>query len=652
MSTQDRPEESPLTAATVALPQAEARAREAQAPAPVVSLPDFILDPAHLSPPPLASAPTQQTSIEPRLQGEGTPPDPSTVQNLPPLPSSPSLTLASPRPVNQRESEQGETQNRGGGESPPDTRALAGSVPYREEAKDQGQSRQVFAIPYQVCLFEDFAELFCEASFEGVDGIYMLNLEGVSPFLYDPSIHITLSGGELLSSRVVRRWREEGKEAGGGQKHFQLREAAKQQESAARVLENLEARAARWERLQEAWEEALVAGAGKPEVLSDSYVELSEEADAIAEARPLAERELERARANYDALRAETEEQEESAQTPLVDRAIARVALQIRGQSGPCTLKLRYSIPSACWRPENLFDFDAESGTLRWRLRGYAWQRSGQPWTGLRGIFSTERSQASDGLRVLRPQVRLQQESRSGAPKFTLYEEQKSADGSWIERSAARPDLPQPDVLTRPLSIDDGGAPLRFRSDTPVELASDGKGRWFTLHEERLPARLTLIVEAQQSPVAHRVLEGRLETLLPIPAGQTRLLIGGGYQATKSTPYVPVGRAFRFDFGIAEEVRVHREVKRRLSDGRAHYTVHLTLSNLSSETRQVFLLERLVVSLHSEVQTRLIDCEGWSQEEGGQLVQSVMLAPQARQRFVYSYEIRTNGAVNFEPPLD
>ena len=140
MSTQDRPEESPLTAATVSLPRAEVREREAQSPT-TVALPELLLAPASLPPPPLASAPTQRPTLDPQLKVDGASSDPSTSQSLPPLPSSPSLTLASPHPVSQSES--GEEQSRGGREGQSDTHAIAGSTRYGEDAKDQGQSRQV-----------------------------------------------------------------------------------------------------------------------------------------------------------------------------------------------------------------------------------------------------------------------------------------------------------------------------------------------------------------------------------------------------------------------------------------------------------------------------------------------------------------------------
>ena len=524
--------------------------------------------------------------------------------------------------------------------------------PAIREELSPSRHRQTFAIPSQVCLFEDFAELSCEATFEGLDGLYQLTLEGLSPSLYDPSLQISLSRGELLSAQVLRSWRvgELSSEKKGAS--LQQIEGERRVALARYTLERIRARTHRWDGLQSAWEEALAAGTGAPEILSDSYMELDQEASELAKESARAELELEQAKRQLSSLE-RSRESEESAQQPLYDRASARLSLQLQGEPGPCTVKVRYSTPVACWRPENLLDYDPESETLCWILRARTWQRTGQRWDELQAIFSTERSQSAEGFTLERPRIKLLAAPEGSVVELQLYEEEQTHDGRWHPvRTAHHHGEPQSDLRTRPPSIDDGGAPLRFRTDKPLNLAPDGEGVWSILHEERLPAKLITIIESQRSEITYQVLEGRLETLLPMPAGRTRMLLQGGLQGRASTKAISVGESFRFDFGQDERVRVHRELRTSAPspDTCTRYTVLLTLSNLSPETRAVQLIEQRVVSLHEAVRVRLLDKEGWNSDDETRLTRSAVLAPRSRQIFRYSYEISTVSAAQFKHP--
>lgn len=270
-------------------------------------------------------------------------------------------------------------------------------------------------------------------------------------------------------------------------------------------------------------------------------------------------------------------------------------------------LRIDYVVPGAAWRPWHTARLveEGEQTRVEFRTEGCVWQATGEAWTDVQIVFSTERP----SLGVSPPSLQTDRVSgfKRGAAVQVQTREQKVATAGLGADDAARveveDDLP---------GIDDGGDALALRGRTRVSVPADGRPHRVPISGFVAPAEVALVCtpELQAAVLLRSRQANRSEQ--PVLAGPVDLIRGSGLVGRTSVLFVAPGERFELGWGpdaslrVAREVELLEEERRTLSSWtRKPRKVTVKLSNIGPVPRTIALKERIAVSEIEKVEVEL-----------------------------------------------
>lgn len=288
------------------------------------------------------------------------------------------------------------------------------------------------------------------------------------------------------------------------------------------------------------------------------------------------------------------------------DRLVAEAMIEVwTAAGGSYDLRVDYVVPGACWRPyhrahlpEQPADGDrdgaSDTRTVHFTSEGCVWQNTGEDWTDVRLVFSTERlSLGLEPPRLTMDLLLVQRKSDAVVVEAREQEVQTTGLGAGPRQQRA-PELP---------GIDDGGEALHLEAPEQATVPSDGR-----------PYRIPLMQFTASATTRH-VLMPELATAVilestqtnqarqPILAGPVDLVRGGGFAGRTSVLFVAPGERFALGWGPDGAIRVQRSLERSKDErgimsawtSQGH-RVRVRISNLGREPRTIHVTERVPVS--------------------------------------------------------
>ena len=329
----------------------------------------------------------------------------------------------------------------------------------------------------------------------------------------------------------------------------------------------------------ESWESALAQISGQEEVVRKQRLALEFD---IAEQEQLISR-----------LRTRM-----SATAQVSDAAAAEVIVEVwAAAAGHYTVQVDYIVPGACWRPYHRAQLvelvQGQEPVLHFASEGCVWQNTGEDWTDVQFIFSTERPSLGMEPPQLVTEV-LHAQRKSEVLVVEVREQEVQTTGLGVAPKQRSAELP---------GIDDGGEALKLRSTTKASVPGDGRPHRVPLMAFTSPTSIesVLMPELAEAVVLKSSHVNRSQ--LPILAGPVDLVRAGGFVGRSSLLFIAPGENFAIGWGPDGAVRVQRSVELTKEDrgvmsswtSQAH-VVKVKISNLSAQERMVHVTERVPVS--------------------------------------------------------
>lgn len=490
----------------------------------------------------------------------------------------------------------------------------------------------------RVTLLEDRAYVRREALLEVPAGRSRWRLAPVSPLLVDKTLSATLDGKARVIQLTVERSlptpappptvdpepsRQRERQRRQLQEEMMLNE--REMASASKFLEELTREIGK----QVAW------GVDETTSWEAQMAELADWKEQLVEQRDGLETALETLEA--------TEVEPEPLPAPSAD-ALTEVFLEIESPEA-CKLKVRleYSLPCACWRPSHRAVLHGSA--LELQSEATCWQNTGEDWTEVDLVFSTQRFSLGNEP----PQPHLD----------TLRTQKKSSEVVVSERDQEISELPggelggmAPAARSSEIpGIDDGGQVIHLRASQKATVPSHGKPVKVALSRFTCEAELENLLMGEVCSEVVQKSRQRNTSSDPLLAGPVDLIREAGLIGRASLEYVAAAEAFPLGWGPLPSVRVLRrsrqgsEEKEDMLGGwmRTKHTVEITLSNLSSESHSIKVIERIPVSELKQVEIVFDEkntSPGASPDANGFLHWTVELAARARHHLKLSYSLR------------
>lgn len=505
--------------------------------------------------------------------------------------------------------------------------------------------------PTRVTLFEDRAEVVREAQVALPEGRSWVSLSGVTPFVDDRSLQAKLltPGARILTARVRRSLVYDdsvGREALRAQEE-ELRQKVRHQELEARALEREQLLLTRLGESLEQWASELKGHfeASQEATWSESYQGLCTEASATIERINALEASL--IKAQEEVALAQSKLAESARREP---RYEAFLEVEVESASAQqATLEVTYRTPCALWRPEHMARLYMEPNETR---RGEveivtfatAWQLTGERWEGVPLSFSTARPARQASPPLIQEDLLVLRKKTEEERRNIYVEVREQAIASTGAERGAR-------VLDEMPGVDDGGAPLHFTPVGKATLVSDGRPFRVEVARVRLPCAVTRVAFPERMSAAHIKANATLSDSLPLLAGPARLARGPGIVGRSRLSYVAPGEPFELGFGVDDGVRIRRTQSEQrdivpvLGTQKVKQTVEVFLSNLSGETREVEVTERVPVSEIEEVEISLLEEGGFRVDKDGFARQVLRLPANETKQLRLSYEVRAPSKV-------
>jgi uncharacterized protein (TIGR02231 family) len=279
-------------------------------------------------------------------------------------------------------------------------------------------------------------------------------------------------------------------------------------------------------------------------------------------------------------------------------------------------LRIDYLVPGALWRPwHSARLIEPKSGDdsgprVEFHCEGAVWQSTGEDWTDVQLIFSTERPSlgvkpptlTTDMLRFRKKSSTVEVEAREQAINTAGL----GADGAEeTPKSVAEHELP---------GIDDGGEAIELRGRAKATIPGDGRPYRVPIFSFESPAETALICTPELDRCV--ILRSRQHNAgaHPLLAGPVDLVRNSGLVGRTSLLFIAPGERFELGWGPDSSLRVHRTVeeleyeKRMMSSWtRKPKRVSVKLSNLSPAAKTIEVKERIAVSEVEKVEVELTE---------------------------------------------
>ena len=320
----------------------------------------------------------------------------------------------------------------------------------------------------------------------------------------------------------------------------------------------------------------------------------------------------------------------------------ARIEVELAASAAATVeLRLDYVVPGACWRPYHVAQLNeqGDDSTVEFATDACVWQNSGEDWSHVDLILSTERA----SLGTEPPELESDELScrrKSDAIVVEARDQEIETTGLGAATSTAV-ELP---------GIDDGGEVLNLRAPGPADVPSDGKPYRVRLAAFTAPATVELVAFPELSSC---VLGKSIQVNAgpgPILAGPVDLIRDSGRVGRTSVLYIAAGERFELGWGPDAELRlkrhdeVTREKSRRLSSWvKRKHQIEVRLSNLGASACVVAVTERVPVSEIDKVKIELdskATTGGVEPDANGFVHWTVKLAPFGHDKVELGYVLR------------
>jgi uncharacterized protein (TIGR02231 family) len=522
-------------------------------------------------------------------------------------------------------------------------------------------ARELDAPIAAVTLLEDRARVVrrARASLDG-EAVRFL-VADVAPVIADKTLFARIkgaAGASVADARVVRRrvlepateLPEDG-DAGELREKLarELRAAERRERGQVAALEMLEARADGIARLA-GWTLAEIAedvaiGRGVAEVASEQLGDLSRRERRLRDEQVAAEHELARLRAEMLRLRRRIDEL-----TSPSSRIWAGVILDlVVDRPGDAEIEIEYVTPGALWRPAHTAELVAGDGdggpTVRMSTSACVWQNTGEDWSDVELLLSTERaSLGAEPPHLFTDELAVRR--RDDAVVVETREQEVQALAARGEQVSVATELP---------GIDDGGAAIALAAPGLATIPGDGRPYRVPLWSFDAAARVELWAypELSGAVITRSVHANRgSEALL---AGPVELIRERGWVGRTSIGFVAPGEEFELSWGPDPDLRVRRTFDESRSESRMlsawstrERCVEIRLSNLGRDARAIKVRERVPVSEIEKVKIELRPADatgGVKPDEDGFLTWPIDLGPGEHTRVSLRYTIKKHDDV-------
>ncbi|MCB9549499.1 MAG: DUF4139 domain-containing protein [Myxococcales bacterium] len=326
-------------------------------------------------------------------------------------------------------------------------------------------------------------------------------------------------------------------------------------------------------------------------------------------------------------------------------RVRLRASLSIRlSADQPSTVRLQVVAltPCALWRPAHEARLGAD-GALVWETFATVWQRTGEDWSGVELILSTDRPGSGATLPSLATdELRLQQKAVKRRVVLAHREQaaRKDDDGA----------VP---------GVYDGGEARVFAVTDPVHIPSDGRPYRVATGGFTAPATTTLVARPEVSPQVCWLARTHNAGTAPLLAGPVTLVRDGAYVGLGDLEYVAPGDRFELSFGSDDRWRLTarrtRETEDRLlARDRVHFVTQVELRYAGAEPAEAEVYLRLPVSELEQlkvVPSKAFCSEGLPQPDAdGRVRVPVRLASGERREISLGFTFETSGDVVLPDP--
>lgn len=269
-------------------------------------------------------------------------------------------------------------------------------------------------------------------------------------------------------------------------------------------------------------------------------------------------------------------------------------------------MQLDYLVPGALWRPCHTARLvsDATNPRIAMETQGCVWQATGEDWTEVQVIFSTERPSLGVSPPVLATD-RLHARKRGSQVQVAAREQTIHTAGLGQDETATQAEDEMP-------GIDDGGASLSLRARSRVTIPSDGRPHRIPIATFESSAESSLICVPELAAAVLLRTRQANTSAQPLLAGPVDLVRDSGLVGRTSILYIAAGEAFDLGWGPDRALRVHRDVefldetRRALSSWRRKpRRVKITISNLGAQSAKIEVKERIATSEIEKVEVEL-----------------------------------------------
>lgn len=285
-------------------------------------------------------------------------------------------------------------------------------------------------------------------------------------------------------------------------------------------------------------------------------------------------------------------------------------------EAGPCEIVVSYVVPGACWRPHHtatvVEPLAAVEGKPRvvFACEGTVWQNTGEDWTDVDLVLSTERPSLGADPPILEADV-LDVVPRSQTITVETRDQlvEEGSLGVSAGKGGAAKSLGLP-------GIDDGGDARHLRAQDKQTIPSDGRPHRVGLFQFECAPKTELVVTAELVSAVFERSELENTANLPVLAGPVDLVKRGGPCGTTTVLYAAPGERFALGWGPDASLRVQRTVDRLPSESTllGNWTTETTdvevrVSNLGGDAKRVRVVERVPVSEIEKVVVTVHDKE-------------------------------------------
>ena len=307
---------------------------------------------------------------------------------------------------------------------------------------------------------------------------------------------------------------------------------------------------------------------------------------------------------------------------------------------GECEVEFAYVAPGACWRPWHTAE--RVSGTrqsVQFRSEACVWQNTGEDWTGVTLLFSTERPSLGVEPPALSSDVI---EARPKPPVVTVATREQTVQttglGATVEEAAELP------------GIDTGGDVFAVRSTVKADVPSDGRPYRVPYGSFEAEAETERVLMAELAPAVIRKTVQTNTGSMALLAGPVDLIAEGGFAGRTQVKIVAPNERFALGWGPDSALRVHREIEQVDEESglmnnmlTSRRVVTVRLSNIGAEEASVKVTERVPVSEIEQVEITVDQKEttqAKTPDENGFVTWDVRLGPFGREVLRLVYRIK------------